>query len=304
MHMATQDYTGIKVYQGNEPYIFVSYAHKDSDKVVPVIIKLQQLGFRVWFDLGIEAGTEWSNNIAAHLKDCNAFLFFTSHNSAVSENCLDEVAYAKAYNKSSLMVFLEDEVALPQGAEMQTARFQRIYYTRHKTLDSFAAALAEAPLLQICRDQQDGQAAPVAQPQPPVSKAKPAPNKKKLIIIAAAVAAALLAGILCFVFLGGSQEADVPTEAGTYYLSSITYEGITLMPEEMDMDPTENYVVLNGDGTGYMVEENTKVDISYDDSALRLLDGDEEYTFDMKIVDDKLQLEAEEAVLSFTKEES
>ena len=52
------------VYEGSEPYIFVSYAHKDAAMVMPLITGLQDRGFRVWFDAGIEAGTEWPEYIA------------------------------------------------------------------------------------------------------------------------------------------------------------------------------------------------------------------------------------------------
>ena len=34
-------------YEGKEPFIFISYSHKDSDRVVPIIEGLQQRGFRV-----------------------------------------------------------------------------------------------------------------------------------------------------------------------------------------------------------------------------------------------------------------
>lgn len=48
----------MEVYSGNEPYIFVSYAHKDSQIVVPILEQMQSAGFRFWYDKGIEAGTE------------------------------------------------------------------------------------------------------------------------------------------------------------------------------------------------------------------------------------------------------
>ena len=139
-------------YKGSEPYIFISYAHKDSGIVVPIIEALQARGCRIWFDEGIEAGTEWSNNIAAHLKVCSTFLAFVSRNSAASENCLDEIAYAKAHQKPSLMIFLEENVVLPEGTEMQTARFQRMFYNRHGSLDSFTEKLMEAPILESCME--------------------------------------------------------------------------------------------------------------------------------------------------------
>ena len=44
-------------YSGDEPYLFISYAHKDSERVLPVILSLQEKGFRVWYDEGIEVGS-------------------------------------------------------------------------------------------------------------------------------------------------------------------------------------------------------------------------------------------------------
>ena len=46
-------------YQGDESYIFVSYAHEDSDAVFPEIQWLRDQGFNLWYDEGIAAGHEW-----------------------------------------------------------------------------------------------------------------------------------------------------------------------------------------------------------------------------------------------------
>ena len=51
-------------YQGHEPYIFISYSHSDSDAALKIIKALSEAGFRVWYDNGIEAGTEWPEYIA------------------------------------------------------------------------------------------------------------------------------------------------------------------------------------------------------------------------------------------------
>lgn len=74
-------------YMGEEPYIFVSYSHKDSERVWPIIARLQADRFRVWYDDGINPGTEWDSNIASHIKNCSFFLVFISENYLASENC-------------------------------------------------------------------------------------------------------------------------------------------------------------------------------------------------------------------------
>ncbi len=54
-------------YEGNEPYIFVSYAHANSPEVMRVISDMHERGYRIWYDEGIEVGSEWPECIAEHL---------------------------------------------------------------------------------------------------------------------------------------------------------------------------------------------------------------------------------------------
>ena len=51
-------------YKGDEPYIFVSYAHEDDDTVYPEIQWLNDQGFNIWWDEGISGGTKWMDEIA------------------------------------------------------------------------------------------------------------------------------------------------------------------------------------------------------------------------------------------------
>ena len=81
-------------YKGNEPYIFISYAHKDGVAVRAVLERMQRDGYRVWFDEGIDPGTEWDEVIASHVETCGYFLAFVSENYLASENCKDELNYA------------------------------------------------------------------------------------------------------------------------------------------------------------------------------------------------------------------
>ena len=42
---------------GNKPFVFVSYSHKDKEKVVPILNRLISEGVAIWYDKGIEAGS-------------------------------------------------------------------------------------------------------------------------------------------------------------------------------------------------------------------------------------------------------
>lgn len=85
----------VPAYEGKKPFIFVSYAHKDSDVVLPVIERLYKERYRVWYDEGIAAGSEWPRNIEEHLKAAKGVLIFISPQSLASENCKNEVNVAK-----------------------------------------------------------------------------------------------------------------------------------------------------------------------------------------------------------------
>ena len=65
-------------YEGSKPYIFVSYAHADSKDVMRVITDMHDKGYRLWYDEGIEVGSEWPECIAEHLQGAHLMLAFIS----------------------------------------------------------------------------------------------------------------------------------------------------------------------------------------------------------------------------------
>ena len=81
----------VPAYEGKNPYIFVSYAHLDSQKVLPVVNELFDRKYRMWYDEGIAPGSEWPKNIAEHLSSAEAVIIFVSENSLKSPNCENEV---------------------------------------------------------------------------------------------------------------------------------------------------------------------------------------------------------------------
>ena len=50
----------MKAYTGLYPYAFMSYSHKDEDKIKPLIGKLQSVGCNIWYDEGILPADEWA----------------------------------------------------------------------------------------------------------------------------------------------------------------------------------------------------------------------------------------------------
>jgi len=76
-------------YQGDEPYIFVSYAHDDAELVYPEISRLKNRGFNIWYDEGIRPGSTWRDEVALALTQCSVFLYFITPRSVASRNCIN-----------------------------------------------------------------------------------------------------------------------------------------------------------------------------------------------------------------------
>lgn len=146
-------------YEGNEPYIFISYSHKDTDAVLSVIHALEANGYRVWFDAGVEAGSEWPEYIATHLRKSACILAFISPHFASSLNCKRELTFAQDLNIPMLNVYLED-VQLSDGLRMQLGLNQCLFKNKFGSENDFLNAVCRAELLKSCRT--DG-----AAPTPP-----------------------------------------------------------------------------------------------------------------------------------------
>lgn len=96
-----------KPYEGQRPFLFVSYAHKESEAVVNTIRILHDKGYRLWYDEGIPAGSDWPANIAQHMETCERVVFFLSARALESPNCYSEMRRALRLGKPILVVRLE-----------------------------------------------------------------------------------------------------------------------------------------------------------------------------------------------------
>ena len=165
-------------YEGTEPYIFVSYAHSDNDKVLALIEALQNRGFRIWYDIGIEVGSEWPEYIARHLLNSSCVIGFISPAAAASHNCKSEITYAIDKRKPFLCIYLED-FELSPGMEMQLGTLQAIYYYRHKNDDSFLKSLCDAAILKPCLAIKNETVATPANPSESETPKRNTSNKEK-----------------------------------------------------------------------------------------------------------------------------
>ena len=97
--------------------------------MLEIISTLQSRGFRVWYDEGIEAGSEWPESIASHLERAQLVLAFLSPAYLRSDNCRKEMHYALTKRKPVINVYLEPTELSP-GMEMQIGNlFALMKYT-------------------------------------------------------------------------------------------------------------------------------------------------------------------------------
>ena len=153
----------IRPYEGKEPYIFLSYAHADAPAVMAIAARLQAAGCRIWYDGGIEVGSEWPEYIAAHLSGAAVMLAFLSNAYVRSDNCRRELHFAQTRKIKTVNIFLE-ETALTPGMEMQIGPlFALMKYTMGEDVffEKLLAAPQLAPLLGRAAEPFRAQAAPV-----------------------------------------------------------------------------------------------------------------------------------------------
>lgn len=134
----------MKAYDGDKPYIFVSYSHSDSKIVEKYINTLSLVGYRIWYDEGIKSGVQWANYIADKISRATFFLTFFSETAINSENVKDEVNEAKKNRLPMCIVYL-DNCKPESGIEMFIGRWQNLVYdpgrSFNETLELIKAGL-------------------------------------------------------------------------------------------------------------------------------------------------------------------
>lgn len=100
-----------------EPYIFISYSHKDRNRVFPIITRLYEKGWRIWYDEGIEVTENYYTSISRHIRKCTVFLLFVTENSVKSEFvCEHELLLAASYRKIMAICRLDENAQFTDEA--------------------------------------------------------------------------------------------------------------------------------------------------------------------------------------------
>jgi hypothetical protein len=204
----------LPAYDGEEAYIFVTYAHEDADLVYSHIRWLQDQGFNVWWDEGISPGAAWRAELAQAIRGCSLLVYFVTPNSVVSDHCIREVNFALDEHHRPILAVHLSETSLPDTLSLSLSDRQAIFqyalppedYDR-KVVTALATYL-------------DRPAGEVLKPGPRSHRRRPA----WLIGAAGLVAGAVLASLTNLIVLQGQPDVR-PTDTSPLVRVSFPLEG-------------------------------------------------------------------------------
>ena len=112
-----------KAYEGDGPFVFVSYSHTNRLQVYPIIDYLNRTGINIWYDEGIPVSEDWKSSIVDNLERCNSFLVFITPHIIDSEYVRKEISFALKKQKPFFSVYLKD-TELPSELEFEIGNIQ------------------------------------------------------------------------------------------------------------------------------------------------------------------------------------
>lgn len=121
--------TKFEAYTGKEPYLFVSYSHRDCDRVYPILDALYDHKYRLWYDESCENGNDFRDELRHRIERCEAVLLFVSKSSMASPFCGMEIIVARENGKRLYPIYLDDS-AVPPAFQILLAN------THHSTADN------------------------------------------------------------------------------------------------------------------------------------------------------------------------
>lgn len=226
----------LPAYEGDAPYIFVCYGHADADIVHPEIRWLQDQGFNVWWDEGIDPGTVWREGLAKAIKDSSLFLFFVTPNSVASAHCLRELNFSQEEQKPFLAVHLR-ATQLPDALRLSISDRQAIL-VHELPRDEFENKLRRTVASFIPIGSQ-------ASPQQGESRAPPSTRRRSVLVYALTAVSILVVGALFLTWPRTPTPQDTRTADEAAAQTAAPKSIAVLAFENMSDDPQMAYL---GDG--------------------------------------------------------
>ena len=122
-----------------------------------MIEALQQEGYRVWFDTGLELGDQYNDVIAKHIEECEVFMALLTEDYYQSPYCHMELNYAKEdCGQRIIPVYLGNakqiKKNMPSGMKMWLSGTNAFQMDETIDTDQFMNEVNGTQLLASCRD--------------------------------------------------------------------------------------------------------------------------------------------------------
>lgn len=121
--------TKFEAYTGEEPYLFISYSHRDVATVYPILDSLYDCKYRIWYDESCENGNDFRDELRDRIVKAEAVILFVSEASMNSPYCGMEIIVARENGKRLYPIFVDD-CEIPPAFQILLSN------THHGTVDN------------------------------------------------------------------------------------------------------------------------------------------------------------------------
>jgi hypothetical protein len=108
--------------EGDDAYLFATYAHRDRPLVDARIAHLGDQGVQIRYDEGVSMGATWFDELASVIENAAGIVYFQSTRSVTSDSCERELAYARSLDKPIVPVRLDGACVPAYNVVLQPAR--------------------------------------------------------------------------------------------------------------------------------------------------------------------------------------
>ena len=153
--------TKFEAYTGKEPYLFVSYSHKDTEMVYPILDALYDRKYRIWYDESCENGSDFRDELRTRIEKSEAVILFVSKHSMASPFCGMEIIVARENHKRIFPIYLDNsevpaafQLLLANTHHSTTENMDKLLKTMVRDLpaDAMDRLTTEGSFLQKCED--------------------------------------------------------------------------------------------------------------------------------------------------------
>jgi hypothetical protein len=128
-----------------KPFLFISYARADGERVYAMAEELARTGASIWIDRHLRGGDDWVVELESRLLRCSGILAFVSASFVGSKYCGREIRFGDALNKAIIPIFLES-VELAGGMNFILHATQRVMMMqKNDSADIVSAIRAHMP---------------------------------------------------------------------------------------------------------------------------------------------------------------